>query len=51
MLDVRKNSNMTSTALADTYISAMRTIFLGVISIAQLVEVTDSVVLGGVSRS
>ena len=36
------------TALADTYISAIRTIFLGVVSIAQLVEVTDSAVLGGV---
>ena len=48
MLDVRKNSNTTCTALADTYITGMRTIFLGVISIAQLVEVTDSAVLGGV---
>ena len=35
-------------ALADTNISAIRTIFLGVVSIAQLVEVTDSAVLGGV---
>ena len=48
MLDIRKNSNTTCTALADTYISAIRTIFLGVVSIAQLVEVTDSAVLGGV---
>ena len=39
---------MTYTALADTNISAFRTIFLGVVSIAQLVGVTDSAVLGGV---
>ena len=32
----------------DTYISAIRTIVLGVVSIAQLVEMTDSAVLGGV---
>ena len=38
------------TALADTYISAIRTIFFGVLSIAQLVEVTDSAVLGGVAE-
>ena len=38
------------TALASTYISAIRTIFLGVVSIAQLVEVTDSAVLGGVAE-
>ena len=38
----------TCTALADTYISAIRTIFFGVVSIAQLVEVADSAVLGGV---
>ena len=36
------------TAIADTNISAIRTIFFGVVSIAQLVEVTDSAVLGGV---
>ena len=47
MLDIRKNSN-TCTALADTYISAIRTIFIGVVSIAQLGEVIDSAVLGGV---
>ena len=41
---------MTWTALADTYISAIRTIFFGVVSIAQLVEVTDSAVLGGVAE-
>ena len=34
---------MTCTALAGTYISA-----IGVVSIAQLVEVTESAVLGGV---
>ena len=38
------------TALANTYISAIQTIFLGVVSIAQLVEVTDSAVLGGVAE-
>ena len=37
-------------ALADAYISAIRTIFSGVVSIAQLVEVTDSAVLGGVAK-
>ena len=41
---------MTCTALANTYISAIRTIFFGVVSIAQLVEVTDSAVLGGVAE-
>ena len=50
MLDIRKNSNTTCTALADTYISAIRTIFFGVVTIAQLVEVTDSAVLGGVAE-
>ena len=48
MLDIKKDSNTTCTALADTYISAIRTIFIGVVSMAQLVEVTDSAVLGGV---
>ena len=48
MLDIRENSNTTCTALADTYISATRTTFFGVVSIGQLVEVTDSAVLGGV---
>ena len=38
------------TALANTYISAIRTIFFGVVSMAQLVEVTDSAVLGGVAE-
>ena len=38
------------TALANTYISALRTIFFRVVSIAQLVEVTDSAVLGGVAE-
>ena len=37
-------------ALANTYISAIRTIFYGVVSIAQSVEVTDSTVLGGVAE-
>ena len=40
----------TCTALANTYISAIRTIFFGVVSIAQSVEVTDSAVLGGVAE-
>ena len=48
MLDIRKNSNMTCTVLANTYISAIRTIFFEVVSIAQLVEVMDSGVLGSV---
>ena len=48
MLDIKKDSNTTCTALADTYISAIRTIFIGIVSIAQLVEVTDSAMLGGV---
>ena len=48
MLDTRKNSNTVCTALVDTYISAIRTIFFGVVSIAQLVEVTDSAMLDGV---
>ena len=39
---------MTCTALADTYISAIQTIFFGVVSIGQLVEVADSAVLYGV---
>ena len=41
---------MTCTALANTYISSIRTILFGVVSIAQLVEVTDSAVLGGVAE-
>ena len=40
----------TCTALAGTYISAIRTIFLWVVSIAQLVEVANSAVLGGVVK-
>ena len=39
---------MTRTALSDTFISATRIVFIGVVSIAQLVEVTDSAVLEGV---
>ena len=46
MLHIRKNS--TCTALADTHINAIRKIFFGVVSIAQLVKVTDSAVLGGI---
>ena len=38
------------TALANTYVSTIRTIFFGVVSMAQLVEVTDSAVLGGVAE-
>ena len=38
------------TALTNTYVSAIRTIFFGVASMAQLVEVTDSAVLGGVAE-
>ena len=48
MRDTRKNSNTTSTGLADTYISAIPTILFGVVSMAQLVEVTVSAKLGGV---
>ena len=33
-----------------SYISAIRTIFLGVVLIAQLVEVADSAVLSGVAE-
>ena len=40
----------TSTALSDTYISSFRTMFFWVVTIAQLVEVTDSTVLGGVGE-
>ena len=40
----------TCTVLANTCISAIRTIFFGVVSIAQSVEVTDSAVLGGVAE-
>ena len=42
---------MSCTASADTcttYTSAIRTIIFGVVSIAQLIEVTDSAMLGGV---
>ena len=48
MRRVRKNSIYEVTASADTYISAIRTIFFGVFSIVQLVEVADSAVLGGI---
>ena len=48
MLGIWNNSITTCTALADTYICAIRAIFFGVVSIEQLVEVTDSAVLGGV---
>ena len=47
MRRIRKNSIYD--VLANTYISAIRTIFFGVVSIAQLVEVTDSAVLDGVT--
>ena len=43
MRRIKKNS-----IYDDTYISAVRTIFYGVVSIAHLVEVTDSAVLGDV---
>ena len=46
-----RTSYTTCTALADTYTSAIRTLFLvggRVISIAPLVEVMDSAVLGAV---
>ena len=39
---------MTCTALSDTYINTSRTIFFEVVLVAQLVEVTDCAVLGGV---
>ena len=48
MQAIRRTQYTTCTALADTYISAIRTIFIGVVSIVQLVEVTDYAVLGGV---
>ena len=48
MRRIRTNSIYDGTALADTCICAIRTVFWGVDSIAQLVEVTDSVVLSGV---
>ena len=35
---------------ANTYISAIRTIFFGIVSIAQLVEVTDRAALGDVAE-
>ena len=35
-------------ALANTYISAIQTFLIGVVVIAQLIEVTDSAVLCGV---
>ena len=54
MRRIRKNSiydvYTALPVLANTYISAIRTIFFGVVSIAQLVEVTDSAVLGGVAE-
>ena len=42
-----RTQDLDNTALTETYISAIRTIF-GVVSIAQLVEMADSAVLGGV---
>ena len=45
MRRIRKNSIYDVNALADTYISAIRTICFGFVSIAQLIEVTDSAVL------
>ena len=48
MQDLRNNSITMCTALADTYICAIRAIFFGVVSIAQLVEVTGSAEPGGV---
>ena len=48
MLDIRKNSNTTCAALGDACIAAIRAIFFEVVSKAQLGEVTDSAVLGGV---
>ena len=49
MLDISKNSYTSCNALAHTYTSAIETIFSGVVSIADLIEVTDSAVLGGVA--
>ena len=48
MLDIRKNSIYDVYCISHTYINAIRTIFNGVVSIAQLVDVTDSAVLGDV---
>ena len=50
MRRIRKNSIYDVYCIANTYISAIRTIFYGVVSIAQSVEVTDSAVLGGVAE-
>ena len=48
MRRIRKNSIYDVYCIS--YISAIRTIFFGVVSIAQSVEVTDSAVLGGVAE-
>ena len=45
---IRKNSISDVYCISQYLFSAIRTIFLGVLSIAQLAEVTDSAVLGGV---
>lgn len=44
----QKNQYTTCTALSDTCISAIRTVFFGDVSIAQVVEVTHSAVPDGV---
>ena len=49
-ISIGRTQYTTCTALANTYISTIRTLFFGVVSIAQLVEVTDSAVLGGVAE-
>ena len=46
MLDIRKNSIYDVYCISRSYMSAIRTIFIGVVYIAQLVEVTDSAVQG-----
>ena len=48
MRGIGRTKYKTCTALANTYISAIRTILFGVVAIAQSVEATDSAVLGGV---
>ena len=53
VLLLTKRSLLTSKELSvfyNIYIQCIRTIFFGVVSIAQSVEVTDSAVLGGVAE-
>ena len=47
---IRKNSIYDVYCICQYLYQRLRTIFFGVVSIAQLVEVTDSAVLGGVAE-